>query len=138
MPWAQDNGRVLIAYSPLAQGMLSGKYTADNAPGGVRKINVFFTRSNIEAARPLLTALREIAEKHHATCAQIALAWLVHHPNVIAIPGARNVAQVEENAAAGDLRLSEDELIRLGETSGTFHQAGLKTVPQLLGRLVRA
>jgi aryl-alcohol dehydrogenase-like predicted oxidoreductase len=138
LPWAQQHGRVVIAYSPLAQGMLSGKYTAANAPGGVRKINLFFTRSNMEAAQPLLAALRDIATKHGATCAQIALAWLVHHPNVMAIPGARSVAQLEENAAAADIALSEDDFARLNETSAAFHKAGLKTLPQLVGRLVRS
>ena len=137
LPWAQENGRVVMAYSPLAQGMLSGRYTADNAPGGVRKINVFFTRANMEAARPVLAALREIAAKHDATCAQIALAWLVHHPNVIAIPGARNMSQLEQHAAAGDIELSEDQFARLTEAANAFHKAGLKTFPQLVGRLVR-
>ncbi|MFH0983319.1 MAG: aldo/keto reductase [Planctomycetota bacterium] len=139
LPWAQAQGRVVIAYSPLAQGLLSGKYSADNAPGGVRKINLFFTRSNLKAAQPLLTALRETAAKHGATCAQIALAWLVYHPNVIAIPGARTVSQLEENAAAADLALAEDEFHRLTEAADAFTQAkaGLTAVPQVIGRLLR-
>ncbi|MCP4594732.1 MAG: aldo/keto reductase [bacterium] len=139
LPWAQQNGRVVIAYSPLAQGMLSGKYAAGNAPGGVRKINLFFTKSNMEAAKPVLTALKEISAKHDATSAQIALAWLVHHPNVIAIPGARSVAQLEQNAAAGDIELAEDEFVRLTEAADAFQRAkaGIGVVPQLVGRLVR-
>lgn len=135
LPWAQENGRTIIAYSPLAQGFLTGKYGADNAPGGVRKINFFFTRKNVESAQPVLTALREIAKKHDATPAQIALAWLVHHPNVIAIPGARSVSQLEQNAAAGDIELTEDEFARLTAASDAFHKAGLSAVPQIVGRL---
>jgi aryl-alcohol dehydrogenase-like predicted oxidoreductase len=84
-----------------------------------------------------LAALRDIARKHDATCAQIALAWLVHHRNVIAIPGAKSVAQLEQSAAAGQIELSEDEYTRLNEISAAFRKAGLKTVPQFVGRLVR-
>lgn len=139
LPWAQQNGRVVIAYSPLAQGVLSGKYAAGHAPGGIRKINLLFTRSNLEALQPLLDALQEIAQKHRATCAQIALAWLVHHPNVIAIPGARNVTQLEENAAAGAIELSSDEFARLTGASDAFQnvKAGVGALPQVVGRLVR-
>jgi aryl-alcohol dehydrogenase-like predicted oxidoreductase len=136
LPWATEKGRVVIAYSPLAQGLLAGKYTVDNAPRDVRKLNTLFTRSNMQCAAPTLTALAEIAAKHGVQPAQIALAWLVHRPNVIAIPGARNVAQLEQNAAAADVELSEDEYARLSETSAAFHRAGLKTVPQLLGRIL--
>jgi len=139
LPWAQQESHVVIAYSPLAQGMLSGKYTAENVPGGIRKINLLFTRSNMEAAQPLLAALREIAQRYGATCSQIALAWLVHHPNVIAIPGAKNVAQLEENAAAGDIELSEEEFHRLTKSSDSFlaSRAGVGALPQVVGRLVR-
>ncbi|MCB9850918.1 MAG: aldo/keto reductase [Phycisphaerales bacterium] len=135
LPWAEANGRVVIAYSPLAQGMLTGKYSSDNAPGGCRKMNTAFTSAGIEAAQPTITALREIAQKHDATPSQIALAWLIHHPNVIAIPGARNVAQLEQNVAAGEINLSEDEFARLNEVSTTAGKGGLKTVPQFVGRM---
>jgi aryl-alcohol dehydrogenase-like predicted oxidoreductase len=57
--------------------------------------------------------LRENAAARGATAAQVALAWVVHKPNVIAIPGASSVKQLEENAAAADLRLSGDEVARL-------------------------
>jgi len=135
LPWAQANQRVVIAYSPLAQGMLSGKYSADNAPGGCRKMNSAFTRAGIEAAQPLIAALREIAKAHGATPSQIALAWVIHHPNVIAIPGARNVAQLEQNVSAGEIRLSEDEFERLNAASATAGKTGLKSVPQFVGRM---
>ncbi len=135
LPWAQANKRIVIAYSPLAQGMLSGKYSADNAPGGCRKMNTAFTRAGIEAAQPLIAALREIAKAHSATPAQIALAWVIHHPNVIAIPGARNVAQLEQNVAAAQISLSESEFERLNATSAAAGKSGLKAVPQFVGRM---
>jgi len=138
LPWCAQMGRVVIAYSPLAQGLLTGKYGPDNPPRrDVRRMNTLYTRANLEAARPLLDALREIARKHGATCGQIALAWLIRRPNVIAIPGAKDVRQLEQNAAAADIELTEDDDARLTETSDRFHAAGLRGVPQFIGRLVR-
>jgi aryl-alcohol dehydrogenase-like predicted oxidoreductase len=64
-------------------------------------------------AAPLLAAVAEVAAAHGATPAQVSLAWLVSHPGVVAIPGARTVEQLEQNAAAGDLELSADEVARL-------------------------
>lgn len=137
LSWAQAGGRVIIAYSPLAQGFLSGKYRTDNAPGGIRKINTLFTRANMAAAEPVLATVREIAGKHGATPAQIALAWLVHHPGVVAIPGAKSMAQLEENAAAGDIQLTEEEFERLSAVSAAFRRAGLRALPQWVKRLLR-
>jgi len=66
--------------------------------------------------------LRDIADKQGATPAQVALAWLIRHPNVIAIPGARSISQLEENASAADLELSIDDFERLNEVSGKFRR----------------
>jgi aryl-alcohol dehydrogenase-like predicted oxidoreductase len=63
--------------------------------------------------RPLIAALAEIAARHGATPAQIALAWLIRKPNVVVIPGASSVRQLEQNAAASDVELSDDEDARL-------------------------
>jgi aryl-alcohol dehydrogenase-like predicted oxidoreductase len=116
VPFAKDNGRVVIAYSPLAQGLLSGVYTSSNPITGFRSrniVNPLSSTRNLERAKPLFDALRDIANSHGATPAQVALAWVISHPNVIAIPGARNVEQLELNAAAADLTLTEDDLDRL-------------------------
>jgi aryl-alcohol dehydrogenase-like predicted oxidoreductase len=122
--WAQANDRLIIAYSPLAQGLLSGKYDRTNAPGGVRAGNTLFAPGNLERARELLTALKEIAAAHDATAAQVALAWLIFRPNVVVIPGARSVSQLEANAAAADLELSPEEERRLTDASDRFHPEG--------------
>ena len=116
-PRAINAGRLLIAYSPLAQGVLGGRYTAANAPGGVRAANLLFSEENLRRADPVIQALRELAAAHQATPAQIALAWVVHHPNMVAIPGARNVAQLEANAAVADITLALDELAHLNQAS---------------------
>jgi aryl-alcohol dehydrogenase-like predicted oxidoreductase len=112
VPWAQREGRIVIAYSPLGQGLLSGKYL-DKAPANFRRIQPDFRRAARRRLEPLLNSLREIAEAHHATPAQVALAWLVRKPNVVAIPGASSVRQLEENAAAADIALRDDEVSQL-------------------------
>ncbi|MFO0837394.1 MAG: aldo/keto reductase [Phycisphaerae bacterium] len=121
LPWAQQNGRVVIAYSPLAQGFLSGKYSADNVPRDVRRINRFVGRRAWRRAQPAIDLLREIAAAHGATPAQIALAWLLHHDNVVVIPGARRMEQLHQNAEAADIRLRDDEFVALTEASNRFH-----------------
>ncbi|MDQ1375661.1 MAG: hypothetical protein QOJ09_2999, partial [Actinomycetota bacterium] len=121
IPWAQANDRIVIAYSPLAQGLLSAKYDGTNTPGGVRSGNALFLPENIERAKPLLDALREIAAAHDAKPAQVALAWVIRRPNVVAIPGASSVGQLESNAAAADLELTDDEDARLTAASDRFH-----------------
>jgi len=120
VPWAQENDRIVIAYSPLAQGFLSAKYDGTNTPGGVRSGNSLFLPENIERAQPLFTALKEIAVSHSATPAQVALAWVLRRKNVVAIPGASSVSQLESNAAAADLELTDDDDHRLTAASDRF------------------
>jgi aryl-alcohol dehydrogenase-like predicted oxidoreductase len=112
LPWAQQQDRVIIAYSPLAQGLLSGKYQAA-PPRNFRRLRREFRAESRERAQPLIAALGEIADRQGATPAQVALAWLIRKPNVVAIPGASSVRQLEENVAAADLELSEDDDARL-------------------------
>jgi len=133
LPWAQDHGRLIIAYSPLAQGLLSGHYDAAHRPGGmVRTNSPAFLPENLRRAEPLLAALRTVADAHGATPSQVALAWLIRHPNVVVIPGARTTEQVERNAAAADLELSDEEDDVLSRASDQFHPQGLKEVwPEL-------
>ena len=111
VPYAADEGRVVMAWSPLGQGLLSARYDATNRPtGGVRQMNALFLDENLRRAAGLLDSLRDVAATHDVTPAQIALAWLLHQPNVVAIPGASSVAQVEANAAAADIELTGDEV----------------------------
>src|SRR3954453_23862406 len=138
LPWAQANDRVIIAYSPLAQGLLGAKYDAANVPNDVRATNPLFLPENLERAGPLLAALREIAGTHGATPAQVALAWLIRRPNVIAIPGASSVAQLEANVAAADLDLTDDDDERLTAASDLFvPRRGIAVVPQIIANRVR-
>lgn len=102
-------------------------------PEGVRSNNALFLPENLERGRLLLTALREIAKAHGATASQVALAWLIRKPNVVAIPGASSVEQLERNAAAADLELSDDDDARLTHAAETFEPVtGPAALPQLL------
>ncbi len=134
VPYAQANDRVIIAYSPLGQGLLGGRYDLDHpAPPGVRSNNPLFLLENLERADSLLTAVREIASAHGATPAQVALAWVIRRPNVVAIPGASSVAQLEANIAAADLDLTEDEDARLTAESDAFRpMRGMAALPGMV------
>jgi aryl-alcohol dehydrogenase-like predicted oxidoreductase len=109
LPYAQQHGHVIIAYSPLAQGVLGGRYGSGLLPRDFRASNPLFSQPTLDRVAPLLDLLREIAGRHGATPAQIALAWLLHLPQVVVIPGARSVEQLEENAGAADIDLTEAE-----------------------------
>ena len=63
MPFAEQENRVVIAYSPLAQGLLGGKYGVDNRPGGVRAVNSLFGTENLRRIEPLLQTLRDVAKE---------------------------------------------------------------------------
>ncbi|HVH62693.1 MAG TPA: aldo/keto reductase [Candidatus Dormibacteraeota bacterium] len=112
VPWAQANDRLIIAYSPLGQGLLSGNYQSA-PPANFRRRRRDFSSAARARREPLIAALREIGARHNATPAQAALAWVVSKPNVVAIPGASSVAQLEENARAADLELDGAEIARL-------------------------
>lgn len=105
VPFAERENRMVMAYSPLAQGLLGGKYSVDNRPGGVRAMNPLFGSENLRRVEPLLSVLREVATAHNAKPAQVALAWLLALPQVVVIPGASSVEQLEFNAAAAELEL---------------------------------
>lgn len=127
VPFAASNDRIVIAYSPLAQGLLSGKYHSDNPLGGFRRrnpLNPLASPANLHRAAPLIESLREIGSAHGATPAQVALSWVLSHPNTVAIPGASSVAHVKENAEAVDLSLSEDEILRLGDVADSLQLKG--------------
>ena len=120
IPFAQAEGRLILAYSPLAQGLLAGRYTPENIPGGLRRANRLFLPENIRRVQSVLEVLREVAEGHRVTSAQVALAWVVRQGRVAAIPGAKSVLQLEQNAEAADIALSLDEVAALNEVAEKF------------------
>ncbi|MGY1846631.1 aldo/keto reductase [Blastococcus sp. SYSU DS1021] len=129
VPFAEREDRLVIAYSPLAQGLLGGKYSADHRPGGVRAANPLFGTENLRRVEPLLDVLREVSDAHDATPAQVALAWLVAQPRVVVIPGASSVEQLEFNAAADQLVLADDEVAALTAAARAFTPvSGVRTL----------
>jgi aryl-alcohol dehydrogenase-like predicted oxidoreductase len=136
LPYAQRADRLVIAYSPLAQGLLSCRYDGTSPPRGwVRRGNALFLPENIERAGELLDALRRVAKQHDATPAQVALAWVIRRPNVVAIPGASSVAQLESNVAAADLDLSDDDDAILTDAADRFQP---RTGPSAFPALAKA
>jgi len=123
METAKELGIAIIAYSPLAQGILTGKYHQNpediKSKKGFRKRMPSFKQKGLEKSRPLIDTLTKIAEKHEATSAQVALNWLVnfHGEHVFAIPGASNSKQAQSNAGAMNFKLTNDELNALDEES---------------------
>jgi aryl-alcohol dehydrogenase-like predicted oxidoreductase len=123
---AKELGVTIIAYSPLAQGILSGKFHRDpgliRARSGPRKYFTPFRRRGLERSRPLVAALEEIAAAHGATPSQVALNWLVsaHGETVVVIPGATTVAQAEDNGRCLGFSLTATESRRLDELSRHF------------------
>jgi aryl-alcohol dehydrogenase-like predicted oxidoreductase len=138
VPFAERENRVVIAYSPLAQGLLGGKYGVNNRPGGVRAINSLFGTENLRRIEPLLQTLRDVAAQVDVKPAQVALAWLLSLPNVVAIPGASSVEQLEFNVAAADIELSADSRDALTAAARNFRPVSTRqfltdTVREKLG-----
>jgi aryl-alcohol dehydrogenase-like predicted oxidoreductase len=139
LPFAAEAGRIVIAYSPLAQGLLSGRYDRANRPANrVRAGNPLFLPENLDRAGELVGVLREVADAHGAAPAQIALAWVIRHPAVTAIPGASSVEQLESNVAAAEIELSSDEYAALSAASDRFQPVtGRAAVPALIRARLR-
>ncbi|MDJ0726791.1 MAG: aldo/keto reductase [Prochloraceae cyanobacterium] len=107
---ANELGVTILAYSPLAQGLLTGKYTAQNPPTGPRSFDAKFSKNGLQKIEPVLSLLRKIGEKYDKTMAQVALNWINSRPGVIAIAGVKNAKQVRDNAGALGWEMSKDEI----------------------------
>jgi len=120
VPFAEREDRIVMAYSPLAQGLLGGRYGPDHRPGGVRAANPLFGVENLRRVASLLDLLRDLAATHGARPAQVALAWLLAQPRVVVIPGASSVEQLEFNVEAGQLDLAAGEVAALTAAARAF------------------
>jgi aryl-alcohol dehydrogenase-like predicted oxidoreductase len=136
LPFASSTGHVVIAYSPLAQGLLSGQYHRRHRPANrLRAASPLFLPENLDRADELIAVLREVADAHQARPAQVALAWVIRHPAVVAIPGASSVEQLESNVAAADIELTDDQYRTLTEAATRFRPV---TGPAALPHALRA
>lgn len=112
MPYCVENNISILAYSSLAQGLLTGKFQPGHKfdPADNRVKNKLFQGENYEQAQQALLKLRPIAAQHHTSLGNLALAWLIAQPQTNAIVGARNAEQAVSNAKAADIQLSPSEL----------------------------
>jgi aryl-alcohol dehydrogenase-like predicted oxidoreductase len=111
----QELGVTLIAYSPIAKGVLTGKYTPEKTPPGMR--GRIYNRNRLVRAQPLIHLMRETGQAHGGKSpAQIALNWLLCK-GTVPIPGAKNARQLQENVGALGWRLTDEEVARLDEAS---------------------
>ncbi|WP_150268448.1 aldo/keto reductase [Paenibacillus tepidiphilus] len=123
MEAAKELGISIIAYSPLQQGVLTGRFHQDPAQiaklSRIRRMQSGLNPEGLERSRPLINELSSLAGKYGVTSGQIALNWLVHYHDetVVAIPGASKVRHAEENVGAMSFRLTRDELELLNEAS---------------------
>jgi aryl-alcohol dehydrogenase-like predicted oxidoreductase len=114
---ARQLGVTILAYSPLAQGLLTGKYTPESVKTlqGARRIDPRFSPKGLQKLEPLFSALKDLSAKYDKTLAQVSLNWLVAQGNIIPIPGAKNANQTRQNAGAlgWSLTPEEVEILRL-------------------------
>ena len=117
MPYCVANDITILAYSPMVQGLLTGKFAKDHKfqKGDHRARNRLFMPENFQRVHQALDRLRPLAEENKISLGQLALAWIISHAGACGIAGARNSAQAAQNAAAADVSLSEDDLARLDD-----------------------
>jgi aryl-alcohol dehydrogenase-like predicted oxidoreductase len=125
MDMAKKLGITIIAYSPLAQGLVTGKFH-DNPDLlkniGFRKYTSQFKPEGLEKSRPVVILLKELAIKYNVTPSQVALNWLIQYngDTVVAIPGATKEIHVKENCGSMSFNLSDEDMVRLDEVSSIF------------------
>jgi aryl-alcohol dehydrogenase-like predicted oxidoreductase len=113
LAWCREHNIAVLAYSPLANGLLTGKIRPDRQynPGDLRQAGVRFRPAMVERMNARLAELAPIAQRHGASIAQLVIAWTFSQPGLTcALCGARDPQQALENAAAGAIALSADEI----------------------------
>ena len=136
LPTLEELGIGLVAYSPLGRGFLSGRFSSPEEldEGDFRRYGPRFTGENLRENQKLVGRIRELAAEKQVTPGQLALAWVLHRgKQIVPIPGTKRVSYLEENLAAADVHLSEEEVERIAETvppaSGErYDEAGMRSV----------
>jgi aryl-alcohol dehydrogenase-like predicted oxidoreductase len=114
----RELGVTLIAYTPLAGGLLTGKYSPQKRPRGFfRRVLPRYRRRALQATQPVIELLREIGDRYSKTPSQVALRWLIENPLVLPIPGAKDGEQATANAGALDFSLTPDEVDALNRVT---------------------
>ncbi|HKZ48154.1 MAG TPA: aldo/keto reductase [Thermoplasmata archaeon] len=122
VPYCKRENITVLAWSPLAKGILTGKYEPGKARPSdeLRKDSPSFREANLKEYEKVLGPLREIAAKLGKTPGQVALNWLMRDGNAVPIPGAKRVEQAEENAGAAGWRISRAEVETLRQASNSL------------------
>jgi aryl-alcohol dehydrogenase-like predicted oxidoreductase len=136
LPTLQELGIALVAYSPLGRGFLSGRFSSPEEldEGDFRRFGPRFTGENLQHNLKLAERVKELAAEKGVTPGQLALAWVLHRgEHVVPIPGTKRVAYLEENLAAADVALSEQEVSHIAEavpaaSGDRYDAAGMQTV----------
>jgi len=115
MPYCANNNITILAYSPMAQGILTGKFAPDHTfpRGDHRSKNKLFKPEHSHRVHQALAKLRPVAQQHGVSLGQLALAWVIAQPNTYAIAGARNSEQVLQNAKGAEVCLSAADLSKM-------------------------
>ena len=113
----RELGITLIAYSPLAQGALTGKYSPETKASGLRRFLPTFNRKSLEAVQPVVELLHQIGARYGKSPSQVALRWLIENENVLPIPGAKNSRQAAENVGALSFSLTPEEIEMLSRAT---------------------
>lgn len=118
-PFCRAHNIAILAYSPLTQGILTGKFGKNHKfhKDDHRTRNKFMDPNVFTYVEKVLTGLQPLAEKYHTSIGNIALHWLISRPHTFAIVGARNLTQVQDNVKCCDFTMSYDELIEIDKLS---------------------
>jgi aryl-alcohol dehydrogenase-like predicted oxidoreductase len=136
LPTLEELGIALVAYSPLGRGFLSGRFSSPEEldESDFRRHGPRFTGENLQQNLKLAERVKELAAEKSVTPGQLALAWVLHRgEHVIPIPGTKRVSYLEENLAAAEVSLSDEEVRRIAEaipaaSGDRYDAAGMQTV----------
>lgn len=146
LPYCKEQGIGFVAFSPMANGFLSGRFSAKDTfqKNDLRTVITRFNKENMEANEPLLELVRKFASDKNCTPAQIGLAWVLAYGDfVVPIPGMRKESRIAENLGAADVELTPEEYAALNEELGKIKIHGtrdnkdiakLGTVPENTGK----
>jgi aryl-alcohol dehydrogenase-like predicted oxidoreductase len=119
LPTLEELGIALVAYSPLGRGFLSGRFSSPEEleEGDFRRYGPRFTGQNLSENQKLVGRVRELAAEKHLTPGQLALAWVLHRgEHIVPIPGTKRVSYLEENLAAAEIHLSDEDVMHIADT----------------------
>ncbi|KAG6837046.1 hypothetical protein H0H93_015617 [Arthromyces matolae] len=134
----RDAGMAVVAYSPLARGLVTGRQVQFRSPddfeeGDIRRTRPKFSKENFPKNLKVVDALQKIGDQHGVTSSQITLAWiLAEHPNFVPIPGSRNAKRLEENAQGSEITLSRVEVDAIRAVIESAEVVGGRYPPTIL------